>query len=278
MCTIPKNGCTQWKRLILKAMGHNSSVYLDEKASHLTVHGGQYKYLPRVLKRRMLDSLEDESTFRVVFSRNPFVRLLSSYLNKLVKANDRHRLRQKLGLDAWSDNLTFADFVSALQRWADAVPGGLALSSGIDHHFALQSSFCGLANDNQSQLHYDWVLKTEEINSWYPCLVDALNLSAVVDSGWPGSKCFFSAPGRPCDGQTWKGGFTGNRWDAPDHRTESLRRLWLHYDRELERRVAKLYAADFALFGYPTRLGLPGDGASAQPRGDGMDGGRRTAG
>uniref|UniRef100_A0A061S402 Carbohydrate sulfotransferase n=1 Tax=Tetraselmis sp. GSL018 TaxID=582737 RepID=A0A061S402_9CHLO len=183
MCTIPKNGCTQWKRLILKAMGHNSSVYLDEKASHLTVHGGQYKYLPRVLKRRMLDSLEDESTFRVVFSRNPFVRLLSSYLNKLVKANDRHRLRQKLGLDVWSDNLTFADSVSALQRWADAVPGGLALSSGIDHHFALQSSFCGLANDNQSQLHYDWVLKTEEINSWYPCLVDALNLSAVVGQG-----------------------------------------------------------------------------------------------
>eukprot|EP00951_Prasinocladus_malaysianus_P021381 scaffold176689_cov39-Prasinocladus_malaysianus.AAC.1 len=262
MCTIPKNGCTQWKRLILKArlkdvstqmsrvflasysrcqgpshgaslllqaMGKPPWFYLDEKTSHLTIHGTRYRYLNRIPRAKMLDALEDENTARFVIARNPFTRVLSSYLNKIVKANDRRRYREKLGLDQWSDWVTFKDYIAALRKWKAEHSEGLRLSSTIDHHFALQSR--------------------------YPCIVDKLNISSLVDSGWPDEhKCFFNAPGRPCDGQSMKGGFSHNSWDARDHATSASSRLREHYDEESERQVAELYKEDFEYFGYNKRL------------------------
>jgi len=234
--------------------GRATVVYLDQETSHLTVHGTKYNYLPLIPTGEMIDALTDLDTPRLVISRNPFTRVLSSYLNKIVKANDRRRYREELGLDQWSDWVTFEEYIDALEKWATEKPSGLRLDSGVDHHFALQSSFCGMPNDRQSNLHYDYVLKTEQINDWYTCIVKELNISSLVYSGWPDDKCFFSAPDNPCDGQTMKGGFSRNSWDAGDHGTKSSLKLRSYYSPELEATVARLYADDFEIFGYHNRL------------------------
>jgi hypothetical protein len=63
-------------------MGHPEWFYLDQKTSHITVHGTRYRYLPMIPRAKMLDALADPDTPRVIISRNPFTRVLSSYLNK----------------------------------------------------------------------------------------------------------------------------------------------------------------------------------------------------
>lgn len=118
LCTIPKNGCSQWKRMIAKvrrvhmpqsapadtaappclhirhltfprpatttnytqAMKFPPEFYLDEKTSHLTIHGTKYKYLPYSTKPKLLAAL---AAPHVVISRDPFTRVLSAYLNKV---------------------------------------------------------------------------------------------------------------------------------------------------------------------------------------------------
>eukprot|EP00873_Tetraselmis_striata_P035992 jgi/Tetstr1/456256/TSEL_043017.t1 len=263
LCTIPKNGCSQWKRMIAKAMKFPPEFYLDEKTSHLTIHGTKYKYLPYSTKPKLLAAL---AAPHVVISRDPFTRVLSAYLNKIVKATERRRYRRKLGLDEWSDWVTFEDYVRALRAWADREPQGLKLSSGIDHHWALQTSFCGLPNDSTSSLHHDWVLKMEEINDWYTCFVSAMNITSIVETGWPDNKCFFSAPDNPCDGQRMEDGFTGTQWDATGHKTRSSSKADEYYTEYLVKEVAELYADDFEFFGYPSTMTLmKTNGTSAAP-------------
>ncbi len=72
---------------------------------------------------------------------------------------------------------------------------------------------------------------------------------------WPPLlQCFFSAPDNPCDGQTMQGGFSSTEWDANDHGTKSSTKLRSYYTPALENIVARLYSADFEIFGYRKRL------------------------
>eukprot|EP00873_Tetraselmis_striata_P015884 jgi/Tetstr1/436148/TSEL_024995.t2 len=256
MCTMPKNGCSQWKRLILKVMGAGKSVYLDSDKPDRTVHNPRrFHPLHRYSQKSIDEMLRDQQMPRVALVRNPYARVLSAYQDKILNSDGRRwRFIKHLGLKTGEP--TFEEFVVALWRWQQTHEKGLRVQSGIDHHFALQSSMCGLSQDTSTDLSYDYVLKVEETNQWYTPLVNKLNLTEYVDSGWPGKRCFFSPPDAPCDGQRMDdtGHFTSVDWDR--HSTGAAATLANAYTPVALKLVTELYAEDIAAFGYP-KMTLP---------------------
>lgn len=249
MCTLPKNGCSQWKRLILKVMGAGRSVYLDSKNSDSTIHNPKrYRPLNTYTQPNIDAMLRDDWMPRIAIVRNPYARVLSAYQNKIVTDSKRWRYHKHLGLR--SAEPTFEEFVKALQRWQRSHAAGLRVQSGLDHHFALQSSMCGFSMDTSTEMSYDYVLKVEETNTWYTALIQKLNLTQHVESGWPGKRCFFSAPDAECDGQRMDdtGSFSSLSWDH--HGTGAAASLAEMYSPETARIVSDLYAVDIAAFGY----------------------------
>ena len=108
-CFIPKNACTTFKTVTAKYSIFSSEDEL-EKASKIHSHTNQLK--PKVTE------LINESYFKFIIVRNPFLRLISAYLNKLV-IKDRNNL-ENFGQDFKIMNesrlMTFQDFIQYVEK------------------------------------------------------------------------------------------------------------------------------------------------------------------
>lgn len=83
-CSVPKSGCSNWKRTLMVLSGQASSV---ENIQHETVHyGGHIKKLNTFNQKEIMHRLETYNKF--LFVREPLERVVSAYRDKFENPND----------------------------------------------------------------------------------------------------------------------------------------------------------------------------------------------
>ena len=195
-----------------------------------------------------------------VVSRNPYTRLLSLYLDKVLRCfgegektgkkgsvNCDHDLLAQSG--AFPDGIadmertpkrapSFADFVKLVEEATERYD-----LCQVDHHLCLQSQGCLLNGARRLQL-----LRLEHMQSWFPCLNETLGLTFLEGAGWRRWKsqpCFYG----DC------GGAEASNVGAV-HPTGASDRVGEFYDDKTAAAALRLYREDFEILGYPTALPL----------------------
>jgi len=267
-CLIEKTGSTEWLNLFdadadAAKWGLYAKALDDMQANKGNVHAVAKRTAPAP---------------SVVFVRNPYTRLLSSYLDKVVGLGGGEGSRISFNGD-------FAAFVKMVcKEKLDRLQGKSCKHDCVlrDEHISPQSGRCGL---NQG-FAYDMILRVEEQPMWYETLIKMLGLTKTVrtfdgtlPSGEGGhhayrlshnaSNCFYKPPGLECadlftteepkmyQGESTSGDSTksqkhhhGNKQTghailATDHIAE-------YYTPAIAHAVTALYTDDFFLFDYPT--------------------------
>jgi len=161
LCLIEKAGSTAWLALV----AYDRSLAPVQRAGSLAT------VAPPVL----------------TMVRNPYVRFLSAYLDK-VAPHQR----------GFTFNGTFAAFAHHLASCAPT-RGGDTSCAGDDKHLAPQLSLCHLS----AGFRYDLVLRLEEMPLWYEAVIDLLGLR-VAAQGYGTAHhgpyaCFYHPVGVGCD-------------------------------------------------------------------------------
>ena len=217
-------------------------------------------------KRPLSFSTVDAGDDVYFVSRNPFARLLSLYLDKVLRCfhvGDRDP-EAAPGAHCSHDLLKLSGAFDGFEprrrpRDAPSFPRFVALVDNatrtrdlcaLDHHLCTQVSGCALSGAKSVT-----VLRLEDEADWFPCLARKLGFPDLAGEGWRKWKaqpCFF-AP-------------SGNCGDAPGaprakvvgsvHATDATSKIDDYYDVAAADVARRLYADDFALLGYT--LALPG--------------------
>ena len=180
LCLLPKVGSTTWKLALLSALHPRRHAQLLEQSPH---------------RRRGVHRLPRDTSWttrnravRIVVVRNPYDRLLSAYLDKMVLQR-----KARLAPGNFEPGGSFESFLGNLTRRDPA---------SVDIHYRPMSLQCGMP-----ALSYDYVLRVEEMAAWYEPFVRLLGLEQTVQSGWNVSTkwwrgsaggCFYVPPGRSC--------------------------------------------------------------------------------
>ena len=180
LCLLPKVGSTTWKLALLSNLLPISRKRLLTRSPH------RKRRMPRAgPPRELLRTVP-----RIIIVRDPYDRLLSGYLDKIVMQKIA-----RLAPKPYKIGDGFAAFVGNLtQRPPEEA----------NVHWRPQALQCGMDRG----LSYDYVLPVEEMHRWYEPLVRVLGLVRTVSHGWNHStrwfrgrdECFFAPPGRRCDG------------------------------------------------------------------------------
>ena len=191
---------------------------------------------------------------RVLFiARNPYVRLLSFYNDKVVGRREEVALSLNVSQAALG-NLTFPQFVGALQRHRQATHEP---PCAVDHHLCSQLSGCLYAGARSLR-----VLKLERQRVWFPCLVAALRLngSALVGPEWRSfahRDCFY-APDGVCSSESSPGILSMRQLlevVGSVHPTNASNTYMDHYTRAAAAFVTSAYRDDLHVLGYPAWSG-----------------------
>lgn len=111
--------------------------------------------------------------------RNPYIRVLSGFLDKMITNPGRH--------DAWTRmNVNKHLQFEPQARWQPSVRDfhsfvrALALRGvdGVDNHFRSAVAVC------TETFKFDYYLRLEEMEEWFPCWMDALGLRGWTERGW----------------------------------------------------------------------------------------------
>jgi len=220
---IAKVACTSLKLWFLEVNG-------EQPARPFNEHVEAERY--RMRRRggiRALQILRDASYFRFAFVRNPWSRVVSAYLNKLLTVNrvSRPVLRQirRVAAERVTADVSFQEFVAFLARQRD--------SRKFDEHWRPQHLFLG---DNR----FDFVGRFENLAEDFAVVQERLQIATPLPhfnptpyaSEWDGSEMV--ADFRPA--QLRRNGA------LPDYRQ--------FYTPQLRDLVAKIYATDIEQFGY----------------------------
>lgn len=195
-----------------------------------------------------------------MISRNPFTRLLSLYLDKVLrcfgvgpKTGGKHShcdhdlLDQSgafpadlAGLERLPKHApSFSQFLKAVERATERFD-----LCQVDHHLCGQSQGCLLDSARRLRL-----LRLEDMDRWFPCLNRTLGLSSYLEGDgwrrWTHKPCFYGS----C------GGAAGSNVGAV-HPTGASGRVGEFYDAATAAIARRLYREDFEILGYPTALPL----------------------
>eukprot|EP01025_Chloroclados_australasicus_P046237 TRINITY_DN50_c1_g1_i4.p1 TRINITY_DN50_c1_g1~~TRINITY_DN50_c1_g1_i4.p1 ORF type:complete len:262 (-),score=17.00 TRINITY_DN50_c1_g1_i4:355-1140(-) len=138
-----------------------------------------------------------------------------------------------------SDNITFKKFI-------DVVYNRKEEKKSLDKHFMQQSHHCRL----HMGMAYDYILKIEEMNEWFDCFMDKVNIRKEMMQG---EECYLSTTRSPCFGPSMSKSqliLTNNK--AMGH--ESVIKLDDYYDEETKNQVADLFFEDFINFNYSLKF------------------------
>jgi hypothetical protein len=79
--TVPKNSCTEWKRLFKRMLNHSDwSMYGNARVHNPNTN--RLKYFGNYSKQQQMEFMTSPEWTRAIFIRDPFQRLLSGYLDK----------------------------------------------------------------------------------------------------------------------------------------------------------------------------------------------------
>lgn len=218
-CAVPKNGCTIWKQLMLRA-NHVSHWNTTNKT---LIHNPDMSGLDLVEMNEIFDVMGPGSTaYKAVVVRDPAVRLLSSYLDRCIDNHEWHRClaEEPISLDRVVSNYE-----------------ALTADAKRDVHFRNQSGHCGL--QFREFATWDFVGKYEDFVNVSKHILQEANLWDLYGkSGWGADgKGSFGVKEQPLDNHP-----TG------EHHTED--KMCTHYTPSLLHRVERLYRPDYQEFGY----------------------------
>lgn len=213
----PKVACTTIKRTL-------QFIELEGAADRMPkdVHNrGQSPLNSLANTNRLLtDYLADKQFFKFCFVRNPFTRILSAYLDKLVTNQWEKNLRApQLGFDSQAD-ITFLDF---LRRIRDQEP------AEMDIHWCPQVLLTGM-----EYIDYDFIGRFERLYDDFQGVLD--KLSRITPAGL--QRSLFTIQ----EGKFYK--------------TAAADKLKDYYDEEATRILTEIYARDFELLSYSMDIPL----------------------
>jgi len=210
-CAVPKVASSNWKFLFRKFAGvtsySNLAMAHDRKKSGL-------KYLSDLEFDEIEEWMQNTNNFKFLFVRNPYTRILSCYLNKIVDKQlddpEYTGYLQQLGISLKQNKPTFREFVGAVQRQS---------KTAMNEHWALQSTLC-----ETSTIVYDFIGRYETLE---------LDSAAVLRKlGFSGQEVF------PSQKQI---NFLGSGASS---------RVSEFYTQELKDLVYQVWREDFDQFGY----------------------------
>merc|ERR1719387_1672572 len=109
--------------------------------------------------------------------RNPYSRLLSGFLGKMIKHNGK---KAKIFVPQGCEHIlpSLKDPIKGFANFVDCMIDASNEGRHVDAHFSLLSQHCAVSNG------YDYFLKVEQMDLWYKPFVHALGLESVVTQGW----------------------------------------------------------------------------------------------
>lgn len=117
-------------------------------------------------KTPLNEVIESEAFFKFTYVRNPYTRVLSAYLDKVLRDPDeRVRLLPSIGLAADSEP-TFLEFLKAIQAQRD---------SWRDIHWVTQSRLTQINNIN-----YNFVGRFEGFSTTFPTILELLGIDPTL--------------------------------------------------------------------------------------------------
>lgn len=247
-CGIPKNGMTEWIKFFRYQQG--SKDYLAKPHSKVDRY---HLFMSRLSIDKARNILNDPNWTRAVFIRNPYERLLSSYMDKIVGENYG-------GNEFNMQNMSFEEFVDAIADTSTLDnckdPKGLDVCS--DPHWRPQIAMCGLdyllpkfnfiANFNHIAEHSKLLL--EKVGLWeeYGKTFDD-GKDTILQQTWA-REYSSPAPKRLPNETMW--GFNQRGPSRVDrhriHSTNSKTFFQEYYTPELMETVRKLYDLDFKVW------------------------------
>ena len=257
-CLIFKAGWTEWHELLLR--GTHAK---PEPSSYQP-----YAHAPLV-PRFAYDAASACHVTRIILVRNPYERLLSYYLDKIV-ASCNHGPHPK-------------PQCSKSGYWPVGLPLNASFSQTIHHITKPDAKF----GSRLGELHYapiattySWclrngrvedrrVLKLERVDGWYAPLVAELGLREVASSGWKTGNaggCFYVPRGKSCataleipstadtssssSSEGGGGNASATRTTTMRHNRGARDKLLEYYDAATAKLVTLHYKADLEAFGY----------------------------
>lgn len=240
LCVPQKNGNKQFGGFVY------SSWHKKPPNSGTTVdHDMRHRW-----EQREITSSDNKSHVYFI-ARDPYSRILSMYLQKVVNActSDGQVGCDTGGWHGIHADTSFKDYVRKIEERVKK-RGSLC---NISHHLCQQVETCLTTTLPAQNVT---ILRVEEQSCWFPCLANQTSFesSLLQHKKWElfsGQRCYYTATGK-CSNMLESidprkvGVTTGNV-----HATGASKRLNEHYDRTTAERVARLYADDFRVLGYP---------------------------
>ena len=259
---VYKAGSTEWKGLLLLHLtGHRKAdpqnFKIELRRRNITMlRGFRASDLALLYPYRPLEHL--------ITVRNPYERILSAYLDKIVSLREAGR-RVQLKPRGFSSNGTFAEFVAAAASERTPTNGLAAMHYGpITRYWR---NCCGDSDQQCRQgIHERYrVLKIEEMAQWYAPIVRSLGLERdVLDpKAWARTGCFYREPNTTCSDSLLvkpleaphairtESGCRAATYHTDRHDTRTCDRMSTYYTPEVAKMVTDYFRADLERFGYP---------------------------
>lgn len=211
-CETAKAACTTIKRTLMN-LELEETNFRPEKV-HLDFLSTPFVKLFQIQFSEFIEILQNNEFYKFSFVRNPYTRILSCYLDKIVGNKIQKKIILKImGMDEnnLDVNIGFEQFVDAISQ---QTPKEMNQHWRIQYH----SLFGGL-------IHFDFIGRVENFNE---------DLQ-VID--------------RRLDGKILR-----NHENVFWHATKSNQKIAEFYTERIAEKVARVYAVDFEKYGYSTNL------------------------
>jgi len=224
-CGIPKSGVTRWLQFLRFTLG--AKDYQDAPYHKLDQRPFTFDRLTETAQHEIWN---DPAWTRAVLIREPTERLLSAYLDKIVRRKDHYR------------NLTLAEFVSYLEQ--PEQEGIAGLSWRTDPHWRPQAYSCGMV---QLLPQFHFVGGLDRVAEHSRRILDQVGLWESHGRHYRTTNHrAIKNPPPPLEVPTL--GFQQEIHTADHHSRGAESKLDAYYTPELRDRVRKLYWMDYALW------------------------------
>eukprot|EP01023_Acetabularia_acetabulum_P032828 TRINITY_DN3068_c0_g1_i1.p3 TRINITY_DN3068_c0_g1~~TRINITY_DN3068_c0_g1_i1.p3 ORF type:complete len:177 (+),score=18.35 TRINITY_DN3068_c0_g1_i1:256-786(+) len=145
-------------------------------------------------------------------------------------------------------DITFEQFIETVYNIYGQPSTNHQSYNYINKHFQPQSKICKL----HLGMTYNYYLKMDQMNDWYNCFVEKVNIRKEVSSGWPGEEnCYFSTTRNPCNGASQREPAMNGKKDRFTSVHHDDDRIYKYYQNQtIIQMVNTIYSDDFFNYGY----------------------------
>ena len=225
-CYIPKVGCSNWKRVLMKLEDNTKNLEdITSKEAHANNGLTMLGEIPAEKRDDIIDNYR-----KFMFVRHPLSRIVSAYKNKfkdmavfreapIIIRRYGMKIIRKYRKDATQEEKETGEGVT-WEEWLQYIADPEMLE-GFDRHWKEMYKLC-----SPCAINYDYIGKLENINDEADYIMDALGISQ-----------FASYPGK------------ANSHPTGTTLEKTLKEFDVATDYQLQR-ISEIFGLDFCLFGY----------------------------